>query len=303
MPAGSLDDLLLRSGHTYSLPATNTCDQNHVADARNVLEEAASDAVAMGGWSSAEPLRLHKSRVTHLLQCPRRAVASDHIAPANTEDVAIGLLIDAAAKLVTLGARPPVTVEGALAFLDALDESQVRDHLRDLGQAAADDLLAKADVRLAQLLASWPAIEPGWWPRIEEPLRVRLAGGAVTLGGRLDILVGGPPSGRPSLVIEVKGGRWHDSVRGDAHFYGLLVGLRDGVPPAYVVSIAAADGATQVEPIRPAVLRHTAERVAAALEAAAQLAAGEAPQALPGTHCAICPVRSDCPAQPSEDAA
>lgn len=300
---GSLEDLLARSGYSYSLPATNTSNQNDVEDARNVLEEAASDAVAMGGWSRAEPLRLHKSRVTHLLQCPRRAVASDHVTPANLEDVAVGLLIDAAAKLVTLGAKPPVTVDGALAFLDALDEPQVRDHLHDLGESAANDLMAKAEARLAQLMAAWPAIDPEWWPRIEEPLRVRLAGGAVTLGGKLDLLVGGPPSGRPSLVIEVKGGRWHDSVRGDAHFYGLLVGLRDRVPPAYVVSIAAADGATQIEPIRPAVMRHTAERVAAALESAARLAAGEAPEARPGTHCAICPVRNDCPAQPSEDAA
>jgi hypothetical protein len=131
---------------------------------------------------------------------------------------------------------------------------------------------------------------------VEDPVRLRLAGGAVTLTGKLDIVVGGPPTGRPGLVIEVKSGRWHDAARSDAQLYGLLLGLRDGTAPAAVLTVSAADGATQLEPIRPAVIGHTAERVAVAMGTAASLAAGEPPATRPGSHCATCPLEATCPA-------
>ena len=77
-------------------------------------------------------------------------------------------------------------------------------------------------------------------------MRARLAGGAVTVTGRLDVLLGGPPTGRPGVVVEVKGGRWYDGMRADGHLYALLVALRDGVVPAAVVTVVA-DGTTHVE--------------------------------------------------------
>jgi RecB family exonuclease len=96
-------------------------------------------------------------------------------------------------------------------------------------------------------------------------------------------------------VVEVKGGRWYDGMRADAHLYALLVGLRDGVAPAGVVTVVA-DGTTHVEPIRPGLIIHAGERLEQALRTAAALAAGEVPEARPGAHCAHCPVRTDCPA-------
>ncbi len=129
-------------------------------------------------------------------------------------------------------------------------------------------------------------------------MRALLAGGAVTVTGRLDVLLGGPPTGRPGVVVEVKGGRWYDGMRADGHLYALLVALRDGVVPAAVVTVVA-DGTTHVEAIRPALVRHAAERLELALRAAAPLAAGEPPEARPGSHCAHCPARLGCtPASP-----
>lgn len=286
-------------------------------DALALLEDAAAAAVRDGGWTSDDPLRLSKWLLTWLLRCPRRAVSGPELdgAVADLGGLVIGLIIDAGAKLATLTSRTdPITVDDTLAFLDATGDTRASDHLADLdlsppaatgatGAISAteppgstgSDLRAEAGARLARLTATWPVIDPGWWPRVEEPVRVRLADGAVTLGGRLDVLLGGPPTGRPGLVIEVKSGRWHDAVRADAQVYGLLVGLRDGVAPAAVVTVAAGDGATQREPIRPAVLQHTAERVAVALRTAGGLAAGEAPAARPGTYCGFCPLRDECP--------
>lgn len=275
-------------------------DAGHALDdTRSVLEEAAARASKSGGWSNDEPLRLWKRRLTWLLHCPKRAVTTDEVAAtsANADDLVMGLIVDAAAKLLALGAQRPVTVETAVAFLDACEgEERGRRHLLDIGEPAAAKLLAEAATRLERLTALWPELEPAWWPRVEEPVRVPLAGGAVVLGGKLDVLLGGPPTGRPSVIVEIKGGRWHDSVRGDAHFYGLLVGLRDGVLPAAVASVAVDDGKTQIEPVRPAVLRHAAEKVTVALEVAAGLASGEVPEARPGSHCVTCPLRTTCPA-------
>src|SRR5918994_5863638 len=82
-------------------------------------------------------------------------------------------------------------------------------------------------------------------------------------------------------------------MRADGHLYALLTGLRDGVAPAAVVTLVA-DGTAHVEPIRPALVMHAAERLELALRTAASLAAGEPADARPGAHCAHCPARPDC---------
>jgi hypothetical protein len=113
------------------------------------------------------------------------------------------------------------------------------------------------------------------------------------VSGRLDLLLGGPPADRPAVVVEVKGGRWYDGMRADGHLYALLVTLRDGRPPASIVTVVA-DGTTQVEPVRPAVLETAADRVERALAVAAPIAAGEPAAARPGPYCTHCPVRPAC---------
>jgi hypothetical protein len=173
-----------------------------------------------------------------------------------------------------------------VAFLAATGDERAGDRPDALGPAAA---------RVEQLAAGWPEVDGAWWPRVEEPVRARLAGGSVTVSGRLDLVFGGPPTPRPAVVVEVKAGRWYDGMRADAHLYALLVALRDGQAPVAAVTVVA-DGTTQVEPIRPAVLAHAAERVEEALGVAAALAAGEAPAVHPGPHCTHCPARPECPA-------
>ena len=257
---------------------------------RAALDDAARRAGTVGGWTADDPLRLSKGPVTWLLRCPRRALAGGDTAPG--DDMVAGLAVDAAAKLATLAPRHPVTVEAVVGYLAASGDPTVGDHLADLG-AAAGPLLADIEARVQRLVAAWPAIDPAWWPRVEEPVRARLAGGSVVVSGRLDLLLGGPPADRPAVVVEVKGGRWYDGMRADGHLYALLVTLRDGRPPASIVTVVA-DGTTQVEPVRPAVLETAADRVEQALAVAAPIAAGEPAAARPGPYCTHCPVRPAC---------
>jgi hypothetical protein len=265
-----------------------------LADLWAGLDRAARDAVAVGGWTADDPLRLTKATVAGLLRCPRRAVSVTATDGAPSDELVVGLVVDAAAKLATLIPHRRPTADDALAFLAATGDERVADCLARIDDTTGDGLRADIAARVAALSAAWPAIEPAWWPRVEDPVRCRLAGGAVTLAGRLDLLLGGPPTDRRAVVVEVKGGRWYDGMRADGHFYALLVALRDGRPPATVVTVVT-DGTTEVEPVRPAVLATAASRVEEALGIAAGLAAGEPPAARAGSHCGHCPVRPDCP--------
>ncbi|HEY6698690.1 MAG TPA: PD-(D/E)XK nuclease family protein [Acidimicrobiales bacterium] len=262
-----------------------------IAALRAELDDAARAATVVGGWSADEPLRLSKHLVTGLLRCPRRALGEDQ---GTSDEIIVGWVVDAAAKLATVSPRRTITVDTAVAFLTALGDSTVADHLADLGSAAAR-LKAEAAMRIDRLAAAGLAgIDPGWWPRVEDPVRVALGGGAVTVAGRMDVLLGGPPTGRPGVILEVKGGRWYDGMRADGHLYALMVALRDGEVPASAVTIVS-DGTSHVERIRPALLQHAAERLDEAMGIAARLAAGEPPAMHPGAHCQHCPVRPDCP--------
>lgn len=279
-------------------PRAHESCSDALAEARDLLEDAAAGAAEVAGWSAEEPLRLWKSRVRDLLHCPKRSTITDDplAVSTNLDDLVVGLIVDAAAKLIALGAQRPVTAEGAVAFLSSQGDERPRRHLAAIGESPADELLAEATSRLERFSGLWPELAAGWWPRVEEPARVPLAGGSVVLGGRLDILLGGPPTDRPGVVIEVKGGRWHDSMRDDASFYGLLVGLRDDAAPAAVVSLAASNSKTHIGSVRPALLQHTAEKVTVALDVAARIAAGEPPEARSGSHCLTCPLQAACPA-------
>ncbi|MDD9370614.1 MAG: hypothetical protein PV358_10925, partial [Acidimicrobiales bacterium] len=174
-----------------------------VAALRSMLDHAARAATPAGGWTPDDPLRLSKSTVTWLLRCPRRALADGDVGV--TDDLVAGLVVDAAAKLATLVPQRAPTVDAALAYLEASGDSTATIHLADRGGAAGlrDDLAG----RVAALAGVWPRIGPGWWPRVEEPARVRLAGGAVMLAGRLDLLLGGAPPGRPAGGGAGGGGR------------------------------------------------------------------------------------------------
>ena len=292
-PARTLADVLADTlAATGTSPDVEGCADDTVGHIRGVLDDVARAAAPVGGWTADDPLRLTKAVVTWLLRCPRRALAGGESGA--SDDLVAGLVVDAAAKLATLVPQRAPTVDAALAYLEAVGDTTVADHLAGRGEAAApllDDLAA----RVEGLARVWPEIDPAWWPRVEEPVRARLAGGAVVVSGRLDLLLGGEPTHRPAVVVEVKGGRWYDGMRADGHLYALLVALRAGHPPAAVVTVVA-DGTTHIEPVRPAVLATTAERVERALQVAAAIAAGEPAATHPGPHCGHCPARPDCTA-------
>jgi hypothetical protein len=300
-----LDGVLAAGGDAGAVDAADT----DIAGLEEDLDAAARAAAAVGGWHPDDPLRLTKAVVTWLLRCPRRALAPPD--PAGGDELVAGMVVDAAAKLATLVPQHRPTLDEAIGFLAATCDTAMAERLADVtgdrsGNTGSPDALpdTRADAttrlrvelaaRVERLADAWPAIDPAWWPRVEDPVRIRLAGGAVVVTGRLDVALGGPPTGRPAVVVEVKGGRWQDGMRADVHLYALLLALRDGRAPVAAVTVVA-DGTTEVEPVRPAVLTSAAGRVEEALRVAAGIAAGEPAAAHPGPYCGHCPIRADCP--------
>ena len=122
-----------------------------------------------------------------------------------------------------------------------------------------------------------------------------LADGRAMLRGRVDLALGGPPSGRPGVVVELKSGRVEHSVRSDGYLYALGVAARDGVPPAVVVTIWG-DGTTLPTEIRPDELLLAAHRTADAIWAAERaLSATDGPDRKPSWWCQGCGQFDTCP--------
>jgi hypothetical protein len=262
---------------------------------RGMLEHVASAAAVAADWTAADPLRLTKTAVAWLIRCPRRAVTPD--SPAAGRDVALGAVVDAATKVASVRRLDPADVDGAvdaaLGWLD-VDGADTTTWLESLPPEDRDTFMHDAADRVGRMLAGWPPLDPAWWPRVDDWVRVHLAGGAISVAGKVDAAFGGPPTARPGVLVEVKGGMWRDEHRADAHLYALLSALRDGRAPAAVATVCAGDGRINVEPIREAVLESAALRVTQAIGEAERLAHGEVPVANPGPYCVTCPALPDC---------
>jgi hypothetical protein len=274
-----------------------------VAGLRAELEAAGSVALAaVGERSEVLPLRLPKARVLGLFRCPRsvleravleRAVLERAAGPPDEGGVPLPVLRGAAldryvAHHVHVGA-PADPVADLASMLRGQGEDDLAHAVEALDAQEATDLL----VPLARAAAAWGGLPAGWWPRTQVRAGVHVAGGAVLATGVVDVELGGPATGRPGVVVEVKAGRVaHDHLEELTH-YALLVTLRDGVPPTAVLRWYAG-GAPAVMDVTAEVLAQSAARLGGAGEAWARLLAGEPPREQPGPWCGWCPVADRC---------
>lgn len=131
-----------------------------------------------------------------------------------------------------------------------------------------------------------------WVPRTEVRMGARFDGW-LELRGRVDVLFGGPGTGLPAVLVEVKSGRIRDEHRAQLRHYVLLAALRHGEVPA---GAALWSPGTGLEPLHVhSVVASSAERVAAAVASIVGLGAGREPTLTPGMHCRFCPAAAECP--------
>lgn len=272
-----------------------------VAEVRDVLEEAARAAQAAAGDAdlASNPIRLSKRRITDLLACERHLVVTAD-APAGGEALHLGQLVDALAELHVASGADRLVPEPLEVALDVC-RARGRDGAAAVEwvEALPDDerrvLAERLDEKRTALLSRWPAFPPRWWARTQERATLALADGDVVLAGVADVTVGGPPTGLPVVVVEVKSGSFSIEQRDDGLVYALLLAARDGVAPAAAVTVTATSG-VHVEVATADRLATAALRVGVAIRAAGELAGGRAPIERPGARCDRCPVRRSCTA-------
>jgi hypothetical protein len=301
---GSLDEALERWVAGALTPPDALATPAEVAAVRDELESAAAHAVAAAGDDAdlaSNPIRLSKRRITELAACERHLVATFGApsggGPDGDEALHLGVLVDVLAEHHVLTGRPRPDAE-PLALGEELcrahgDKEATIDWLASLAPDARRAVEERLDEKRGLLLGGWPAFDPAWWPRTQERVVVGLAGGQVVLDGRADVVVGGAPTRWPAVVIEVKSGEFSREQRDDGLFYGLLVALRDGVAPA--AAITTTPSAIHVERATADRLRTASLRLAAAVEAAGELAGGRPPAERPGPRCRRCPDAGSCP--------
>lgn len=275
-----------------------------LAELRADLEDAAR-AATDGLPERALPLRAPKDRISKVLACEAHLLATA-VHGELSEPIVRGRVLDRLLHHHVHGGGPPPAAVPALAIAEGAFEAERDDELlawlaerTDARPGLAEDATA-----FAERLVTWGPIDPAWWPRCEDRLRVDLAGGRLVCAAQLDVVMGGEPTGRPMVVVEVKSGRFGQDHRDGLFWYAVLASLRHGTPPAAVIAWSAWDGAGWAQPVTEPVLRAATHRAAVAFARLGALARGEAATRTACRACAWCPEQATCPAAapaPDED--
>jgi hypothetical protein len=242
----------------------------------------------------ARPLRLPKERITSLLACERMTVA--RLGPQGlSEPLVRGRCTDLqVAQHVTTGLT--ADVEGDLRdALLARGDTEVLAWIDEADEDARGRLWLHADRVRSALGTGWGPVDPAWWPRPQERAQVALAGGDLLLTCTFDLALGGPGTGRPWVLVEVKAGPARDGNRSDLLWYSLVATLRHRRAPHLVAAWSAGDDGLVPVPIGPGPLEAAARRALAALDRLVELAAGREPTVHPHGGCRWCPELDRCP--------
>jgi hypothetical protein len=248
------------------------------------------------GMLTGSPLVVTKDRLTRVLACEAHYVASEFGDRPLSAALACGAIVDVLFRqLVTVGSIGDPMADGLAALA-------VDDHQRDLVSwvehlqaAERDELRAEVERQAEGLRRRWPVLDPGWLPRTQVAMRVPLAGGAVELSARADLVIGPPARDVASVaIIEVKSGYRRIEHRADLHFYALIEALRSPAPPFVVATYYTRTGELDVDPVTEDLLMGAARRTLAGTQRLAGLALGAEPSRTASVLCGRCSLLPEC---------
>jgi hypothetical protein len=277
-------------------------DPGLVEHLRSHLEAGLADLAA------GQRIQLSKERLNDLDRCEgsfAAALAGERPPFEPTVRNAVGVLLHGALEA---DAASPAQ-EDPQALVVAACEGLASDRRfgpfwSNLDQEARAMIAADALSGVELFRASFPPLGPArrlLAPTAERWVGASLAGGRVTLSGRIDLMVGRfEPRRATRVLVDLKtGGAWPEHAE-DMRLYALLFTLRFGVPPLRVASFFLRSGESQPEDVSEPMLRRAADRVVHAARTAARIggpaqAAGEL-ALRPGPYCDWCPRKQGCPA-------
>lgn len=255
----------------------------------------------------ADGLWLGKEALNQLGRCEGRFAARLYGEDPPFEhslNTAAGVLVHKAIE-VDVGAREeldPHAIATTAAERLAEREERFAEFWHTRSAPEQDEILMDVVRKVTLFQASFPPLRElrrEMAPVTELPVRAELAGGALTLSGKVDLVLGVPdrlePCRATRLAVDLKaGGAWPEYAE-DMRFYALLLTLRFGVPPYRVASLFLDSGEWQAEEVSEDTLHHAADRVVAAARAARSILGGREPALTPGSWCAWCPRAFVCP--------
>ncbi len=190
---------------------------------------------------------------------------------------------------------PGDLVDAAMASLER-SEQWMSDWLRTCDDAERAEVRSGAVARVTDYEDVWPPLASRWRPATEVKVRADLAGGRITLSGRVDLAIGRPEglvAGK--VIVDFKTGGPSLVHREDLRFYALVETLRLGVPPRAVATSYLESGELQVEDVTVGVLEAAAARV---VDGASRMVAirhhDHPPRTRPSPACRWCRALPDC---------
>ena len=236
-------------------------------------------------------VRVNKNAIREVLTCERRLVARHAAPPPNSPELVRGRLLDRLFVQRVHGvAVGPEPVGDALQASLADGDTSLQDEWNALSDGDQSEVREAVRSAADGLDERWPALPPNAFIRLQEPLRVDLAGGRVVLSGRVDLMVGAPSSTHVgTTIIDAKSGRWSYNDSADAGFYSLLETVRHGAPPFQAGTYYLRDGTLDLSVADLDWIDRALARTTDAIARLMRLAAGESPGVTPNGLCPWCP--------------
>jgi CRISPR/Cas system-associated exonuclease Cas4 (RecB family) len=247
------------------------------------------------------PLRLSKDRISDRFRCQglfQASLSGEGASFVHSVSSAAGTLLHKAIEL-EVGARG--FVDGA----DLVDRAASRlfesdrgfgPFFRNLDDLGRGEVRSEAVRRVELFRASFPPLgllRRELHPVSELWLEAEFGSGALSVVGKVDLMLGSPDPARATRVlVDFKtGAAWPEHAE-DMRLYALLYLMRFGVAPLRVATFLLSSGKPQVEDVTEETLERAADRVVESARTVAELQEGQEPALSPGPHCTWCP-RSD----------
>lgn len=273
-------------------PATDTRQSQLI---RSALEAEVAPGVAR--LPEGVTVRATKGRLRQVLLCERHLVASSgRPATPPSPEVVAGRLMDHLFGLIVTGYTPSEDpLADAFGAAAAAGDTALDADWGQLGGEEAAEARVIVERCSASLVARWPVLPASALVRLQEPLRVDLAGGRVVLSGRVDLALGRPgPAAAGSTLVDIKCGRQRYDDRADAGWYAVLETLRHQAAPFQVGSYYLSDGALQLDVVGSELLERAAQRIGDGLRSLVGLAGGSVAATSPNPLCPWCPAIGHC---------
>lgn len=274
-----------------------------LTELRDELEAAATGAMAAVHVAPDDlPVRVPKGRLAELARCERSAVASAGSTERRRREgpEALGLLRGIALdQFVTHQLAEGRVLEPLPVLVSMLTAVADDESLELLDSVPLDEASSTLEPLAASVAESWAGLDPAWMPRTQSRASLVLAGGSVICSGVVDVELGGPTTGLPGVVVEVKSGRPAPEHQAEAYLYALLVALRDGVAPLSVARWYPGSEPAAT-PVTLGVLEAAAARLADTAVTWVELVAGRTPEESPGVWCRWCDDAPRCPSARTE---